>query len=178
MKLATRAFLILSMAPLVTIVNGAGISGKDESVVWTRYLENLAKEGKAAKLGEGAATDSGLPKGSPVRGAVAKPEGTADGRQRNIQAVFLSTESPRVNQVVLQAMEKNFKKGEGRVETFRLNSAGILERATLFETKMDEAGIPVPGTDRVSQLDLDARKTKKALRRELDFWLRGVGRKK
>lgn len=63
---------------------------------------------------------------------------------------------------------------------FLLRPDGLLRAAQMAKGKLDEKGKTIPGSavGNITGLDIKAPDTKKQLRRELDFWLKGKGKKK
>lgn len=61
---------------------------------------------------------------------------------------------------------------------YRVSLDGKLERAVECNGLIDDKGEPVEGSRNDVPLDVTSSRVKKGFRRELDFWLKGIGQRK
>lgn len=81
--------------------------------------------------------------------------------------------------LVLRGIWTDLESRDLKILCFHLDGEGVLERGLETPGKVDAEGRPIEGSAFGNTVELDVReaRTKLLLQRELDFWLKGIGRK-
>ncbi len=119
-----------------------------------------------------------LPDPAPIKDRFHTPRISVDDRYRLCGVVVekLSDGRLRPQNITFQARKKAGRDSE----TFRAKTTleGKLLKAYIQHGKVDEKGAGIAGSAVVAHLDPDSAMAQQLIRRELDFWLYGIGRKK
>lgn len=143
-------------------------------------VADILTSGSEKSYHEGISGLLGLPLGAKAKRKTVQRKESADGLLRCVDVLLdPSTTTPRVMHLVLRSDWKDIAKGEGKTLYLRLNGHGVLEKAFESPGKIDTQGRDIRGSGVGKTIDLDIRapQTKLLLQRELDFWLKGIGRK-
>ncbi|MFA6316437.1 MAG: hypothetical protein WC943_03390 [Elusimicrobiota bacterium] len=103
---------------------------------------------------------------------------SSDRRYRTVNVVMpgvsSSTAPAKPDWVILLSAKKAM--GASESDVLRLSADGSLKRAIRRAGKLTQDGHGVPGT--AVDIELEAEESERLLKRELDFWLKGIGLKK
>lgn len=180
-----RAVLLLSMSLAVPYVNAsAQKKAQAKAVSDGTPLEVLIAEvlasGSEEIYSEGISGLLGVPPGTKAKRTAITRKETNDGLLRAFDIlVDPSTTSMRTLCLVSRSIWKDVARSEGGTLLLRLSPQGVLERALETRSKYDTQGRQIQGwgVGKTVNLDINLPATKLLLQRELDFWLKGIGRK-
>lgn len=100
-----------------------------------------------------------------------------DNRYRTADvAIEKSSETSQIEPVAIILLAKKIRPGASESAWFRLNPEGSLVKAFRRSGKRTPEGHGVPGT--AVDIEFDPDEAQRLLKRELDFWLKGIGLKK
>lgn len=152
-----------------------------------RTVGEVAREALASGLLEGYGDGTewmeehlGFDRSLSARRLKVKKLETEDGISRVFEVpVDAKTAAPRVNVVVMRAIERSTTTKEVTDWFFVVTPRGALTKAVTMTGKIDDTGKSVRGSalGNISHMPAGALETRRLLRRELDFWLKGIGRK-
>ncbi|MBI4676627.1 MAG: hypothetical protein HY748_03510 [Elusimicrobia bacterium] len=128
------------------------------------------------KFGRNLALSFGIPVEGMTAFEIAEAHVTEDHRQRAF-ALLLDPEGGSAASIMLMAVEWSLPTGDKGDLYLHLTPGGDLRLGLHCRGKIDEYGAYVKGTCVLQRLDPDAEETKTLLQREMDFWLKGIGRK-
>lgn len=141
------------------------------------FVARVLAEGEARPVPSIPRKLLGLPRDSLQRALNASPDESADGFERSFAAlVARSTDGPNAGGVVLKAYRRDLRRWEVERVLLRLSPEGTLLRAVV-----GKGDILASGAEKKSFAPRDIKPSSAAaqelIRRELDFWLHGTGRR-
>lgn len=144
------------------------------------FAERLQKEGEVTQFPPLLVKLMGFPPGSKEKGFELLAAGTTDGEDRIADVVF--SDGPTDGEAVAKGLYWTtvvHTKGKAITYMYRTGLDGALEKAVRIDGKRDENGNPIHGAGKLTELDIHSTEVRERFEREvLDFWLKGVGRKK
>lgn len=166
----------LSIALIPAFCKGAekvAPKSKSKGPTIAQFINKVMAEGWEGDLSDQDARGLlGFPADTKVYGTDAKPQDADDEASRRFMVVLDSSTTTVRAQGALMRMSK--KRAEGNYEgaAFRLLPDGQLERALTMR------GTGVSGEAEFEDVDINSPSAKAAFQREMNFWLKGTGRKK
>ena len=165
----------LSVALALTFVNAAP-SVKTRDLTWEDLARKMEAEGSQE---EDMGTLFSSPAGSTGKGLTIEPKDTTDGRDHACVLTLVPTESSAKRlDFVLSAAGPGLFKNESDEIYFQTSLDGKLVKAIFGRIKLDESGERILGSGTTEVQDLDAPRIKALFQKEVDFWLKGLYRKK
>jgi hypothetical protein len=139
------------------------------------FSQKVIMEGVDNRLGPILAPVLGIPPDAQSRAFEMKEGDCSDGKYRTFDVIVESSGTERLpHMFVLLVMKKHGLSTEDY--WFTLHPNGRIEKALRSMGKLTETGHGVPGSS--VDVDLDPDEAQRLLKRELDFWLKGIGLKK
>ncbi len=171
----------LSMLLLPRFVNGAepSVSKSSAPITLSSAIQKLLALGETGKF-VGITRFPRIQKNSPIKEEWAKPKVSEDGHRRSFSVLLeRSTETPKATHVEFLVTQKDREARTAQQFYLLASTAGALLEAGFAIGPLDEKGrlIPGPSLAPFKYLDITSPETRALFQRELDFWLKGVGRK-
>ena len=150
---------------------------KHHELALAEFINKVVLEGEDNNLGQNISRVLGLEPDHKSK-VFEKLEGDCgDNRYRTVNVVVEKVpETDRLKPVSVILQAKRTRPGVGEVDYFRLDPDGGIGKAFRTSVKMTPDGHGVPGS--AVNVDFDPDEAKTLLKRELDFWLKGIGLKK
>lgn len=149
---------------------------RTQEAALAEFVAKVLAEGKAGRIMSMPAAHLGIAKGSAQKSLTAAPRECEDGSERSFAALTQGPPaSPSARELVLKTYRRDLKLWRVQRVLLRLKPDGTIIKAVvgagdLTPTGGDKKGSFVPRTPEPDE-------AKKLLRRELDFWLLGAGRR-
>lgn len=183
-------FVLLSIALIPAFVNGAGLqaAGKNPGqpiIISTSAISlgSLIQE----VLGEGESKDFGgitrfpeIQRGTPVKWRWVSANETQDSRRRRFTVILnRSTDTVSPAYVELSVEEKDFATSRALQYYMLVGLDGVLKGCGFGLVPLDKNSMVIPGPSLApfKYQDINSPDVRARFQRELDFWLKGVGRK-
>ena len=165
----------LSVALALTFVNAAS-SVKTKGLSWHELADKAYADGY---LEENPARMFTAPAGAVMKDLSADPEETADG-QDHICALTLESKVASAKRLdfILSAAGPGLFKSESDERYFQTDLDGKLVKAIFARVKLDEKGERILASGITEEQDIDSPRIKELFQKEVDFWLKGMYRKK
>ena len=142
-----------------------------------QLIQRLVADGTDVPVGPNMGKFLGFPNGADSKYEQVEPDDTTDGLQHNVKVVLDRSTEGSEKPVCLIVIGARLGP-ETSSNYFRLTLEGKPALAFRFSGRNDENGRAVRGSGVKTDLDLNDPEVKASLQRELDFWLKGKGRKK
>ncbi len=121
-----------------------------------------------------------IQKNSPVKDEWVFSKASADGHRRGFSVILAgSTESPKATYVEFFVAQKDRPAKREQQTYILISTTGALLDAGFSFAPLDEKGRWIPGPSLIpfQYYDITTPETRSLFQREMDFWLKGVGRK-
>ncbi len=173
--------LLLSMLLVPQFVNGAepAVQASTASVTFESILRRVTAQGKDKNF-EGLKRFPQIPKGSPTKVEWGFSKDAEDGHRRLFSVILdRSTETPKAAYVELYVEHKDMPARKVQSFYFLLGLYGSLKECGTTEGPLDEKGKMIPNAafSPFRSLEIKSPEARALFQRELDFWVKGVGRK-
>lgn len=182
--------LLLSIALLPSFVNGAGLqaAGKNlggpiiistSTISLGSLIQEVMAEGESKDFG-GITRFPEIQRGTPVKWRWVSAIETRDSRRRRFSAILnRSTDTVSPAYVELSVEEKDFAASKAPQYYMLVGLDGVLKECGFGLAPLDKNGklIPGPSLAPFKYQDINSPEVRARFQRELDFWLKGVGRK-
>ncbi|MBI5623794.1 MAG: hypothetical protein HY924_08455 [Elusimicrobia bacterium] len=182
-RLGVFIVLGLSIAFVPAFVNAAQLNaskrqtGKPNEPPLEKFIHKVLAEGYDNDLGPNLARVLGLDPNHKTKGSERFKDDCLDNRYRSVNVVVEKIpESDRLKPISVIFLAKKTQPGASDSNWFKLKPDGSIEKAFRGLGKLTDDGHGVPGS--AVDVDLDPDEAKVLLKRELDFWLKGIGLKK
>ena len=140
----------------------------------SQFVERLKREGRPTQVLPYLIKVGNFPADSTKKTFSVYEPDTTDGVVRIVDIVFSSSVP-----IALSWDTRRVANGRSDNYIYRTGLDGALERAVRGEGKTDESGRDIRGAGKATVLDVHSKEVRERFRREvLDFWLKGIGRKK
>ncbi len=159
----------------MSFVNAAP-SVKSRALTWDELAGKMEAEGdKEDDMG----TLFSRPAGTTGRGLTIEPTDTTDGRDHASSLALNPTTTPAKRlDFVLSAGGPGLFKNESDEMYFQTDLDGKLIKAIFGRIKVNENGERILGSGTTQEQDIDSPRIKELFQKEVDFWLKGMYRKK
>lgn len=170
MRIAAAVILVLSMAQPWRIVNAALRAERPSPI--DGLILGLLSGGMDTVFPDDLAPLIGLPQRTPTKRQVVERSGTEDGSLRFADlSLDISRPPSRPTAIYLVAKKSDKKTRANETLILRLSLKGVLEKGVI------QRSVPGKAPGKAEKLDPKAPEAARMVKRELDFWLKGVGRK-
>ncbi|MBI5882335.1 MAG: hypothetical protein HZB91_04440 [Elusimicrobia bacterium] len=150
---------------------------KSQGLTLTEFINKVLTEGDDNDFLPATAQVLGLEPGHKTKAFEKLEDKCADKRYRTVDVVVEKVPgSNQLKPACVILLAKRTLPGAAEHEWFRLKPDGSIEKAYRTTGKLTADGHGVPGS--AVDMDFDPDEAKALLKRELDFWLKGIGLKK
>ena len=171
----------LSMLLIPRFVNGAepNILKSSAPATLESAIQRLLAQGEAGKF-VGITRFPRIENNSPIKEEWAFPKASEDRNRRSFSAILdRSTETQKATHVEFFVTQKDRPAQKEQQFFILVSTTGALLEAGFSLGSLDEKGKWIPGPSLIpfKYLDITSPETRALFQREMDFWVRGVGRK-
>jgi hypothetical protein len=143
-----------------------------------KFKERLLKHGEDYTY-KGAVEPLELKGGTKAKSLEVLSVDTSDGLNHATELVFADPPAkPEPLCLVMSADREDTLQKQVVFQNFRLNLDGVMEKAFISRIKLDENGNAIRGSAITELQDVNSPEVQKLLQHELNFWLKGMYRKK
>lgn len=171
--------LSISIVPLFTLVNAVeGPPKPTHGQPLDGLISRTLAAGKKRNLGPFASRVIDLSPGVPFFNETVASKESADGLDHDFRVMIdASTDTPKPLCLLLSTRQKFESTKKVEFIYFRLSLSGRPEKFARITGRIDDKGKEVKGSAVTEAMDHKSPAAQKLVQAELDFWVKGVGRK-